>query len=295
MKTSIRSRKFTMGMILFMVIILLLCVSSAFYLNRLSGKTGAILKENHYSVIYAREMSEGLTIMNQEVMKCILTNKNVDISLINNEIGAFSKSFNSEKNNITEIGEGKLVTGIESSFIEYSGSIEDFIKSPKSTEKVIALQEVYNKLYVQLVNLSQINEKAIEGKTNDARISAKKALIQMSFIGAFCFLIAYGFTFSFSSYFNERFIQLYAGIKEVASSQYRQRLSFNGEDEISEIALIFNEMAENLCARNQKLEVALQEDAGINSNSIEDLKKILNQIRNIEVQTAQLILRKEKG
>ena len=54
MKTSIRSKKFTMGMVLFLVIILLLSISSAFYLNKLSGKTSAILKENHYSVVYAR-------------------------------------------------------------------------------------------------------------------------------------------------------------------------------------------------------------------------------------------------
>ncbi len=50
MKTSIRSKRFTMGMILFLVIILLLSISSAYYLNRLSDKTSAILKENHYSL-----------------------------------------------------------------------------------------------------------------------------------------------------------------------------------------------------------------------------------------------------
>ena len=45
--------------------------------------------------------------------------------------------------------------------------------------------------------LSQMNEKAIEEKTDDAKVSAKKATIQMTFIGTLCFLIAYGFTLSF--------------------------------------------------------------------------------------------------
>ena len=66
MKTSIRSKRFTMGMVLFLVTILLLSVSSAFYLNRLSGKTSAILKENHYSVVYAQDMSEVLTNINPD-------------------------------------------------------------------------------------------------------------------------------------------------------------------------------------------------------------------------------------
>ena len=38
MKTSIRSTRFTMGMVLFLVIILLLSISSAYFLNRLSGE-----------------------------------------------------------------------------------------------------------------------------------------------------------------------------------------------------------------------------------------------------------------
>ena len=49
------------------VIILVLMGFSAFYLNKLSNKTGAILKENYLSVVYAREMSEGLMNVNQEI------------------------------------------------------------------------------------------------------------------------------------------------------------------------------------------------------------------------------------
>jgi hypothetical protein len=74
MKTSIRSKKFTMGMVLFLVSILLLSVSSAFYLNRLSGKTSAILKENHYSVVYAQDMSKVLILRLLTGSLCCLTN-----------------------------------------------------------------------------------------------------------------------------------------------------------------------------------------------------------------------------
>ena len=92
-------------------------------------------------------MSEGLTIINQEVIKCILTNKKVDISLINNEIESFSKSLKLEKNNITEVGEGNLVSGIETGFNEYRNSVEKFVKSPKSFDEVISLQKEYDSVY----------------------------------------------------------------------------------------------------------------------------------------------------
>jgi hypothetical protein len=58
MKTSIRSSRFTMGMVLFLVIILLLSISSAFYLNRLSRKTSAILKEKTIIQLFMREICQ---------------------------------------------------------------------------------------------------------------------------------------------------------------------------------------------------------------------------------------------
>ena len=119
MKTSIRSSRFTMGMVLFLVIILLLSISSAFYLNRLSRKTSAILKENHYSVVYARDMSEDLTNINQGIINPFITNKNPDTLFINQEFTLFNKSLESEKNNITEVGEGQLVSDIETNYDDY--------------------------------------------------------------------------------------------------------------------------------------------------------------------------------
>ena len=66
MKNSIRTR-FTSGMVFLFIIILVLSVFSGYYLNVLSGKTSAILKENYLSVVYAREMTEGIVNINQEI------------------------------------------------------------------------------------------------------------------------------------------------------------------------------------------------------------------------------------
>jgi NtrC-family two-component system sensor histidine kinase KinB len=296
MKTSIRSTRFTMGMVLFLVIILLLSISSAFYLNRLSKKTNAILKENHYSVVYARDMSEDLTNINQGIINCFLTNKNPDTLVINKGFRLFNKSLKLEKNNITEPGEDKLVSGIETDYIEYSDSVLKFIKSSNPVIKVLYLQKKFDSLYQQLMVLSQMNEKAIEEKTNDAKVSAKKAALQMTSIGTLCFLIAYGFTFIFSSYFNERFYKLFNGIKEIVSSDYSQRLYIDGNDELYEISLVFNEMADKLRELKQKVSVTLRGDLGndMNSNDLEKLIIILSRIKSLEKQAAELISRFEK-
>ena len=122
MKHSIRTR-FTLGMIFLFLIILILSVFSGYYLNQLSGKTSAILKENYLSVVYAREMSEGLVNIDQEITTGFLMNRKPDSLKIVKELNLINKSLGAEKNNITEPGEDKLVSGLESDYTEYRDSV----------------------------------------------------------------------------------------------------------------------------------------------------------------------------
>jgi len=295
MKSSIRNTRFTIGMVVFLGIILLLSISSAFYLNRLSAKTNAILKENHHSVVYAQDMSEYLININQRMVRWFITNNIPDSSVINKEFVLFNKSLQLEKKNLTEPGEDKLVSGIESDYIEYQNSVKKFMRSPIQAINLIDMQNNSDTLYQQLILLSHMNEKAIEEKTEIAKIYAKKATLQMTFIGTICFLIAYAFTFVFSSYFNERFYKLYNGIKEMVSGNYSQRLYIDGNDELVEISKAFNEMAEKLNQGKRKLSLNLQEDMGKenNFNDIQELKNFLNLIKSLEKKAIELISRFE--
>jgi two-component system, NtrC family, sensor histidine kinase KinB len=296
MKTPIHSKSFIIGLVLYLVIILLLSILSSYYINILSGKTGAILKENHYSVVYAQDMSEALIIISQEINSCIITNKNPDTLTINKKLNSFIKSLQSEQNNITEIEEGKLVSDIKTGFFEYNDSLSEYMKSPKPFSNVLYLQMKFNILYQQLIHLSQINQKAIEEKTNDAKASAKRASIRMSFIGALCFLVAFAFTFSFASYFNERFYQFYDGLKRLGSSKYKERLYFIEKDEFYEMSLIINEMAEKLYEANQKkpLPLLVDSEKDIDIRDIQELKETLIQMKSIEKQAIELISKLKK-
>ncbi len=295
MKSSIRT-KFSLGMIFLFMIILVLSVFSGFYVNKLSNKTGAILKENYLSVVYARDMSEGTVIISQEITRSFLMRKSPDSLLIQLQLGIIDKALQDEKNNITEPGEGELVTKIEYGLKEYSDSVKKFMKS-KSSENILWLQNKSGDLHQQLVFLSQMNGNAIQAKTEDAKISAKNAWAQMTFLGTICFLIALTFTYNFASFFNKRFFQLYNGIKEIAASNYDQKLHFEGKDEFYEISLVFNEMAEKLNREEQKMAVTLQDNkhTEISSKDVRELKEMLSRIKSIEEQATALISRFEKS
>lgn len=290
MNLSIRT-KFALGMVFMFIIILVLLGFSAFYLNKLSNKTGAILKENYVSVVYAREMSEDLMNLNQEMFNCFLTNKVPDSLLVRKEFISIDNSLQLEKNNITEYGEDKLVATIETGIKEYQESFEQIIKSPQQVDVILLQQKRFDILHQQLLVLSQMNGKAIEVKTEDAKVSSTNALTGMTILGSCCFLIALSFIYSFASYFNERFFQLYNGIKEIVSSNYSQRLYFDGTDEFYEISLLFNQMAEKLSESKEVKSIDFLEDSEIDDsfNHIDELKDVLSRIKSIEKQAIEVV------
>jgi methyl-accepting chemotaxis protein len=265
-------------------------------MNKLSNKTSAILKENYLSVVYAREMSEGITNINQEVITSFLMNRNSDSLKILKEINSINISLSAEKNNITEPGEDKLVASIETGFTEYRDAVLHIAKSPKSDTGMLYLQNKSGNLYQQLLILSQMNGKALEVKTDDAKATSKSALTQMTILATLCFLIGMSFAFSFASYFNRRFFQLYYGIKEIVSSNFDERLFFDGKDEFYEISLVINEMAEKLKKSKQKTPVTLLDNhtKDLTYNDVEELKKMLFRIKSMEEQAAALISKFEK-
>ena len=295
MKFSIRS-KFSAGMV-FLLIILALSIFSAYYMNKLSKETGNILKENYLSVVYAREMSGGLTNINLEITNSYLAKTNSDNSFIKKELSIIDKSFQSEKNNITEPGEDKLVSGIETGLKEYRDLVLKYIESPQSVTNILDIQKIFGNLNQQLSLLSQMNGKAIEVKTDNNKISSQDALTQMTIIAILCFIIALFYSYSFSSYSNERFFQLYNGIQDIVHSNYGKRLYIEGADEIYEISLVFNEMADKINENQQKMSVSLLTDTekDYNIKDVEELKYMLVRIKSIEEQASVLISRLENN
>jgi len=293
MKFSSRS-KFSAG-IVFLLIILALSIFSAYYMNKLSKESGTILKENYLSVVYAREMSGALTNINQEITNSFLSNKNSDSLLIKKELAIIDKSLQSEKNNFTEPGEDKLVAGIETALKVYTDSVVKYLKSQQPVSNVLFLQEKFGVIYQQLTLLSEMNGKAIEVKTDNNKISEQDALTQMTIIAILCFIIALFYSYSFSSYSNERFFQLYNGIKDVVSSNFKKKLYIDGTDEIYEISLVFNEMAKMLLENKQEMEVSIHADSvkASNLNDIQEVKNMLIRLRNIEEQAETLISKLE--
>ncbi len=295
MKHSIRTR-ITWGMIFLFLIILVLSVFSGYYLNKLSSKTGAILKENYLSVVYARNMTEGITNITSELNKSFLKKMPFDTARISGSLDLISKSLTEEKNNITEPGEDKLVMDIEAGYLEFRDTVLHLEQSEQSVQSMLYLQDKSANLNQDLLILSEMNGRAIEVKTDDAKAYSKSALTKMTILASLCFLIGMSFSFSFASWFNQRIFQLYNGIKQIVASNYDQRLFFEGRDEFYEISVVFNEMAGMLKKNELNLSVTLPSDneKNLSKKDLEELKQMLFRIKTMEEQAAALISKLEK-
>ena len=294
MKFSIRS-KFSTGMV-FLIIILVLSIFSAYYMNSVSNETGAILKENYLSVVYARDMADGLMKINQEITMSFIKKENPRSLILNNELKVVGNSFQSEKRNITEPGEDKLVAGIETDLKEYSDSVMKYLESPLTETSVLLLQKKFDSLFQQLMQLSQMNGKAIEVKTDNTKITSQDALTQMTIIATLCFIIALFYSYSFSSYSNERFSQLYNGVKRLGSGDYKHRLDFDGTDKFYEISLVINQMAGKLSEneKNGTKTIPVESGKALIMNEIQELKSVITRIKNIETEAEMLIVKLEE-
>jgi hypothetical protein len=81
---------------------------------------------------------------------------------------------NQKKNNITEVGEGQLVSDIETNYIDYHDSVLKYIKSQNPVIKVVYLQKKYETLYRQLILLSQINGRLLKKKLMTLKLRQNK-------------------------------------------------------------------------------------------------------------------------
>jgi ABC-type multidrug transport system fused ATPase/permease subunit len=296
MKHSVR-RRITFGMIFLFLIILVLSVFSGYYMNKLSGKTSAILKENYLSVVYARDMSQDILNIDREITTSFLKKITPDTVRISDALNRFGKSLVDEKNNITEPGEDLLVADIETGYKVYRDSLLHIMRLPGSPASIVFLQNKSASLNQELLQLSQMNGRAIELKTDDAKASANSALTIMTILASICFLIGMSYTFSFGSYFNRRIYQLHDGIKQIVESNFNQHLFFEGQrDEFYEISVVFNEMADKLKENERKLSLnlPLKTEIKLNDKDLEDLKEMLLRIKTLEGEAAILISKIEK-
>lgn len=201
--------------ILFSMIVLL-TVMSAVYITKLSGDTKNILVANYNTLDYSRQM-------------LIALNEN-----INSKEGSerFESNLEKQQTNITEVGEKELTDKLTADF-------KHLRQDPKDSS-------VSSTIRTDLTDIMLLNMQAIQRKSSAAQKTAEDAIVWMSIVDTFCFLIAFALLVNLPGNIANPLKELTSSIKEIAAQNYSQRVHFEKHNEFGDLAAAFNTMAQKL-------------------------------------------------
>lgn len=208
--------KLNIGVGLLFIMIIVLSVLGAWYINLLKKDTNNILKANYNTLQYSRNMLLALEEINSDPLA----------------FSVFEKQLEKQKKNVTEPGEKEATDNVAIHF-------QVLKKDPGNT----ALQSSIRK---DIAELMQLNMSAIEHKSSVADVTAKNAIAAISGTGMLCFLIAFILMVNLPSNIANPIRSLTESIKQIANQNYKERVHFESRSEFGELAKSFNTMAEKL-------------------------------------------------
>ena len=206
--------KLTLGVGLLFLLIILLSVVGAKYINELKTDTENILVANYNSLEYSRNM---LSALEDGTEKAFLK---------------FENNLKNQEKNVTEIGEPEITSEIRSSFDTFNLNTSD-----SSLEGAIRKD---------IFRLMDMNMQAIQRKSEVAKATADKAVFWIAITGTMCFLIAFFLLVNLPSNIANPIKELTESIKQIAAKNYSERVHFEIHGEFGQLAKSFNTMAEKL-------------------------------------------------
>lgn len=208
--------KLNLGIGLLFTLIILLAFLSIKQINSLSTASENIIKDNKETIGYTKNMLKALSEIeeNEQALKTF------EINLLK------------QKSNITEIGEKELTQSLSENFYLWMQNQKD--------------EETLVNLHSTLFEIMNLNLNAIELKNIIAGNIAKKAILIISMLSLFCFIIALILFLKLPGNISNPIQQLVKSIRQIADNDYSQRVNFEGHNELGELAVSFNSMASKL-------------------------------------------------
>jgi signal transduction histidine kinase len=208
--------KLNLGIGLLFILIILLAVFSINQIKLLSSASENIIKDNKETIEFTRNMLKALSEID----------KNADA------LNTFEKYLIYQQSNITELGENELTEKLSKGFV--------LLRMNPYDEGTVT--DIQNTLF----EIMAINLNAIEYKNAFAKKTAHKSIILISSMSLICFIIALILFLKLPGNISNPIKELTNSIKQIAANDYSQRVNFEGHNELGELAVSFNTMANKL-------------------------------------------------
>lgn len=206
--------KLTLGVGFLFLLIILLSIVSAKFINDLKSDSENILVANYNSLEFGKNMLVALDDSSDKALKY------------------FEVNLKDQENNFTEFGEQDITSEIRENFELYKLNKYD------STHKFNIRKGIFR--------LMEMNMHAIQRKNEIAKATADKGVSWIVITGTLCFLIAFVLLVNLPSNIANPIKDITESIKQIALKNYSERVHFESHNEFGQLAKSFNEMAEKL-------------------------------------------------
>jgi signal transduction histidine kinase len=208
--------KLTVGLVFLFIVILIFGILGTVNINLLSRDADLILKDNYKSILYCNSMLKALETAG--------TRKDA--------MEKFEENLKNQEANITEPGEKEQTEEIRRNF-------EELKADPKDPSN-------YGEIRQSVYQVLDLNASAIYRKNMVAQETARNAKRWLAIIFTILILVSFTFIFNLPGIISGPIQSLSDGIKEIANKNYSKRIYLKQKDELGDLAIAFNSMAEKL-------------------------------------------------
>ncbi len=229
MKVRIKT-KISLAVGFFFALLVIIMALSMWNLARLQHDAAEVLKDNYLTLTYVETMR---SVLDRSDDRGLTTSGRQTTAQWDSLMRVFDGALRGQEANVTEYGEGESTGEVRELFDQWR-------IAPNAAKKT--------ELRLKLSEINDLNLQAITRKNTIAAATADRAIALLGIIGTILLLVSFTLILNFPGYIANPITQLTASIRQIAAKNYGERLNFEGNDEFSDVATAFNEMAERLDA-----------------------------------------------
>ncbi len=197
--------KLTWGLAFLFFIILALSGFCSYYVGALGHESENILKDNYYSVAYARNMLSGLDDMKSSVTNTVYntarSTSDYYARLFESGKSTFETNLKAEKGNITEIPEKEYVDALSREYETYLSLCTQMRNGSGGGPAYFGeFVPACDKLKQSINAIYDVNMQAIVRKSQLASQDSSRFLNYMAIIGSLCLVLAVAYFWYFPVY-----------------------------------------------------------------------------------------------
>ncbi|MGI9542457.1 MAG: ATP-binding protein [Cyclobacteriaceae bacterium] len=238
------------GFIFILFLTLILAGVSIFYLDNVGQASDRILNENYRTVKAAEELINSLATADQVLAKiCLGENYSAEalLQILEKEKSIFSRNLAICKDNISEIGENKLVDDLSNEFRDYEQGIETFKTSSDRADFYFQVLQRKNETLRQSCEaLINLNHGALTEKDREVQSLYFNAKFYVFIILIMVLIISGWAVYKIPQYIVQPVLDVTDKIKKIAQGDYEQKIEVDSDSELGALSKAFNVMSVKL-------------------------------------------------